>query len=96
MYGVDAYDYTFKKKDKAVTMKVHSSVELDGEVVSVDPQLLFQRLITTLMCGNTDTNLETAFPYELSTFPTSNIDNEGLFKKYVTQMAPWPTVVREA
>ena len=52
------HGYSFKKKDKAITMKPHSAVELDGEVVVVDPQLLS---IATLIGGNTDTNLETAF-----------------------------------
>ena len=63
MHGISIYDYSFKKKDKAVTMKVRSTAELDGEVVHVDPQLLFQRLITTLVGGNSDTDLETAFSY---------------------------------
>ena len=78
MLGVNIHDYLSKKKDKAVTMKVHSTVELDGEVVSVDPRLLFQRLVTTLACGNSETDLETAFSYELCTFPASIIDNDGL------------------
>lgn len=51
MHGVSVYDYSFKKKDKAVTMKIRSTVDLDGEVVSVDPQLLFHHLITTLAGG---------------------------------------------
>ena len=70
-----------RKKDKAVTMKVRSTVELDGEVVHVDPQLLFQCLITTLVGGNSDTDLETAFSYELCTFPACIIDNDGLLRE---------------
>ena len=58
-----------------------STVELVGEVVHVDPQFLFQRLITTLVGGNSDTDLETAFSYELCTFPTSIIDNDGLLRE---------------
>ena len=81
MYGISVYDYSFKKKDKAVTMEVRSTVELDGEVVHMDPQLLFQRLITTLVIGNSDTDLETAFSYELCTFPTCIIDNDGLLRE---------------
>ena len=80
VHGISVYDYSFKKKEKAVTMKVRSTVELDGEVVHVDTQL-FQRLITTLVGGNSDTNLETAFCYELCTFPTCIIDNDGLLRK---------------
>ena len=80
MHEISVYNYSFKKKDKAVTMKVRSTAELDGEVVHVDPQLLFQRLITTLG-GTSDTDLETAFSYELCTFPTSIIDNDGLLRE---------------
>ena len=79
MHGISVYDYSFKKKDKAVTMKVPSTVELDGEVVHVDPQLLFQCLITTLVGGNSDIDLETAFSSELCTFPTCIID--GLLRE---------------
>ena len=80
MHGISVYDYSFKKKNKAVTMKLRSTVQLDGEVVHVDPQLLFQRLITTLG-GTSDTDLETAFSYELCTFPTSIIGNDGLLRE---------------
>ena len=62
-------------------MKVRSTVELDGEVVHIDPQLLFQCLITTLVGGNSNTDLETAFSYELCTFPTCIIDNDGLLRE---------------
>ena len=46
----------------------------------MDPLLLFQRLVTTLG-GTSDTDLETAFSYELCTFPTSIIDNDGLLRE---------------
>ena len=79
MHGISVYDYSFKKKEKAMNMKVSSTVELDGEVVHVDPQLLFQRLIT--IGGTSNTDLETAFSYELCTFPTSIIENDGLLRE---------------
>ena len=81
MHGISVYDYSVKKKGKAVTMKVRSTIELDGEVVHVDPQLLFQHVITTLVGSNSDTDLETAFSYELCTFPTCIIDNDGLLRE---------------
>ena len=37
--------YSFKKKDQAVTLST-SAVILNNETIQIDPQLLFQRLIT--------------------------------------------------
>ena len=36
-------EYTFKKKDRVTPIETKSTVTIDGESVSVDPQLLFQR-----------------------------------------------------
>ena len=30
-------DYTFRKKDMAITMKGRSTVQMDGEIIAVDP-----------------------------------------------------------
>ncbi|KAG1648614.1 hypothetical protein GQR58_029698 [Nymphon striatum] len=40
------WDFVFRKKDKAVTIDAQSTVKIGGEVVQVDLNLLFQRLIT--------------------------------------------------
>ena len=45
MIGQNVFEYSFVKKYMAVTMKARSSVEIDGEVVPIDNQLLFQRLL---------------------------------------------------
>ena len=42
MIGQNVFEYSFVKKYMAVTMKARSSVEIDGEVVPIDNQLLFQ------------------------------------------------------
>ena len=39
-------EYTFKKKDRITPIETSSIVTIDGENVPVDPQLLFQRLVT--------------------------------------------------
>lgn len=41
-------DVTFKKNNQAVTMATSSAVKIGQEVVHVDPQLLFQRLLTVV------------------------------------------------
>ena len=64
MIGVKVSDYSFKRKDQAVTLASKAAVKVDGESIQVDPMLLFQRL--TLAAKS---DLENALKYELCTFP---------------------------
>ena len=80
MTGKTVTDYTFKKKDIIVTMKARSTVQIDDEIMPVDPLLLFQRLITTVRGLGSDLDLETAFTYELCTFPPALVDTDGLLR----------------
>ena len=38
-------EYIFKKNDQAITLDTKSSIQIGGDEVQVDPQLLFQRRI---------------------------------------------------
>eukprot|EP00795_Rhopilema_esculentum_P006999 gene6999-12627_t len=62
-------EYTFKRKDIAVIMKARSSIQIDGEIISIDPLLMFQRLITAVRGLGSELDLDTAFYDELFTFP---------------------------
>ena len=73
MTGLSVFSFAFKRKDMAVQMKTKSSVMIEGEKVDVDPQLLFQRLITIYSMEE----LETSFGHELSTRPMSLFDKDG-------------------
>ena len=42
---VKVTEYTFKRKDQAVTLATKAAVKIDGDSIQVDTQLLFQRLI---------------------------------------------------
>ena len=44
MKGQCVNEYTFRRKNQAVTMDMKSSIKIDGNTVQIDPQLLFQRL----------------------------------------------------
>ena len=44
MKGQSVVEYTFRRKNQAITMDIKSSVKIDGNTVQIDPQLLFQRL----------------------------------------------------
>ena len=69
-------EYSFRRKDQAVTLSVNSSLKINDEVVNIDPQLLFQRLIT--VADRYDEDISTIFKYELSTNPSSLFDDIGM------------------
>jgi hypothetical protein len=76
MVGQSLDDYVFRRKDQAVPLSDNSSVKIDDETVSIDPQLLFQRLIT--VADRSDEDIASIFKFELSTNPSSLFDNSGL------------------
>ena len=56
-------------------------ITIGNEVVPVDPQLLFQRLLATVIRDN-DIDMQQVFQYELSTSPASLFDEkDGLMRK---------------
>jgi len=57
--GKDANIYTFKKKATAITMRVQSNLKLAAELPTVDPILMFQRLVT--VAKSSDEELQTFF-----------------------------------
>jgi hypothetical protein len=57
MVGKAVSEFKFKKKDQAVTMDVKRCARVDGERLQVDPQLLFQRLVTAAAVQREDGDL---------------------------------------
>ena len=70
MEGIPVLDYSFTTKDRAKIMNTSSNIKLDNEVVPVDPQLIFQWLLATVIRDN-DINMQQVFQYELSASPAS-------------------------
>ena len=66
MEGKAVAEYVFKRAKQAVTLGTKAAVRIDGDVIQIDPQLLFQRL--TLAAKSRD-NLEAIFKYELCSYP---------------------------
>ena len=58
MEGQNAFQYSFQKNDQLETLGVKVT-HTKGEAVSVDPQLLFQKLL--IIANNTDCNLDELF-----------------------------------
>ena len=79
MNGTTPAEYTFQKKNQAVTLGLKSSsVKIDGDRIQIDPLLLFQRL-TTVMQSSDD--LESAFKHELCSYPSALFDSSLLLRE---------------
>ena len=76
MVGKPILNISFSRKSMAKTMKQRTSIDVEGEVAQVDPQLLFQRLLLTV--GKDENQLKTALTHELCSHPGSIVGNNGL------------------
>ena len=74
MQNKPVFEYSFQRKDMSVTMKSRSSVEVDGEIIPIDNQLLFQRL--SIVAGRDHVELQSSLHYELSSLPAALFDKE--------------------
>ena len=73
MKGQPVSAVSFKKKEEAVTMSTKPAVKIGGELVSVDRQLLFQRLLH--IAGGDLSKLEEIFKQELTALPSFLFDD---------------------
>ena len=78
MQGKCVSEHTFKRKDHLVLMYVKNSISVGSETISVDPQLLFQRLLTASRKVTDD--FPKLFQYELSAHPSSFFEPSGLMR----------------
>ena len=78
MDGKTPAEYTFIRKNQAVTLGTKSSVKIDGDQIQIDPQLLFQRLITVVQSSD---DLKSAFKYELCSYPSALFDSSLLLRE---------------
>ena len=62
-------EYSFKRKNQAVTLSAKSAIKTNGESIQADPLLLFQRLSLARI-----TKLVTALQHELSCYPLSSFE----------------------
>ena len=78
MFGKKVCNYTFQKKDTAITMESKSKIQIDAEDVHIDPQLLFQRLV---IIGTQKDKLNEAFRHELCGFPAALFERRDVLLK---------------
>ena len=69
-------EYTFKKADQAVILASHSTVKVKGVSVRVDPQSIFQRLVT--IGEHSEDHLMPLFQYELCSYPPTLFESSQL------------------
>lgn len=69
---------SFKEKDQAVTLASSISVEVDCDLIQVDPQLSFQQLIAV---KNNVVDTSSLLKYELCSFPPSPFDKSTLLRE---------------
>ena len=78
MEGISAAEYTFKRKNQAVTLDTKCQVRINGATIQIDPQLLFQRL--TIAAKATE-SLQEIFKYELCSHPPALFDSSLLLRQ---------------
>ncbi|WAR13570.1 hypothetical protein MAR_027750 [Mya arenaria] len=79
MEGKTVASHSFKRSSKAVTLGTKNAVKIGDEEIYVDPQLLFQRLLT-VSDASLDNPFE-VFKYELSAVPAALFDSSGLMRE---------------
>ena len=79
MEGKNVVTYTFKRAHQATTMGSKCNVNAGGEEFSIDPQLLFQRLVSVSDDSLDDT--EDLFRFELCSHPSALFDSSGLLRE---------------
>lgn len=82
--GMNFGSVKFKRKNKVLSLKtVQSSVKVNGDIVAIDPLLLFQRISLTI---DSKKDMETYLQYELAPFPLSLFTENGLRKNVKSQL----------
>ena len=76
MEGHTASNVVLRKKDQVKTL---GAKKVDGCPVAIDPQLLFQRLITTV--NSTYEDKKELFRYEVCSFPSSLFESPDFLRQ---------------
>lgn len=82
--GMNFGSVKFKRKNKVLSLKtVQSSVIVNGDIIAIDPLLLFQRISLTI---DSKKYMETYLQYKLAPFPLSLFTENGLRKNVKSQL----------
>lgn len=74
----NVFEYSFEKCKQVVKMSSKNEISIDGEMVHIDPEALFQRLLWLILQSNhTEEEKEEMFSYELCHKAPSLFDADG-------------------
>ena len=82
-------EYSFTNKEQIITLSHNTALKIKDALIYIDPQLLFQRLITA---GTRNDNLVDVFQYELCSYPSALFENRTtprLATKFALADALW-------
>ena len=82
MIGQPAFTFSFKRKDKAITLGDVSAIKVAPDHI-IDPALLFQRFLVVSKTG--ELSLEDVMGYELSLFPLLFLRPEMCFESLISR-----------
>ena len=77
MVGKCVAEHSFNIKNQIVTMASNNVIKVNHELINIDPQVLFQRLVTA---GMSNEQLPEIFQSELSSFPPALFDTNNVMK----------------
>lgn len=74
----------FQRKSKVLSLKtVQSSIKVNGEIIAIDPLLLFQRISLNINCKD---DMKKYLEFELAPFPLALFTENGLRKNVKSQL----------
>lgn len=73
MEGKNVEQHSFTKKSQVITLSNSKTIRIKDEVMHIDPQLLFQRLVSV---GMQNENLSEVFQYELCSYPPALFEDK--------------------
>jgi hypothetical protein len=78
MQGCDVFRYTLKRSEKVKTLATKTNVKIDGDI-TIDPALLFQRLM--VLANSNNTTLSDCIDFELCSYPPVLFESTRLLLK---------------
>lgn len=77
----NVFEHSFERCKQVVRMSSKNELVIDGDMVIIDPDALFQRLLLLILQSERSDEKETSFCYELCHKPPSLFDQNGLMRE---------------
>lgn len=77
----NVFEHSFERCKQVVRMSSKNEISIDGDMVVIDPDTLFQRLLLFILQSESEEEKEQSFCYELCHRAPSLFDNSGLMRE---------------